>query len=177
MAPEQLNVKRYGIDEKISYNLDLWALGVTLNEVLTGKVLFKNTEGDSNEEIMANILAPGLQDKIAVLPEPFLDIVRRCLVKDARRRAQRAEELIELLEPKPEPIVIREPVVIREVVTVPAPSFVEIEEEADPEEGGNAEEARVIEAEAVKAKAERGRATEIFIRTGGRRTRISLYPR
>jgi serine/threonine protein kinase len=97
MAPEQLNVKKYGIDEKISYNLDLWALGVTLFEVVTGKVLFKNRNNDSNEEIMANILAPGLQEKLGELPQPFLDIVRKCLVKDARRRAQHAEELIELL--------------------------------------------------------------------------------
>ncbi len=97
MAPEQLNVKKYGIDEKISCNLDLWALGVTIYEVYTGKVLFKNRDNDSNEEIMANILAPGLQDKIVQLPQPLLDIVRRCLVKDARRRAHGAEELMELL--------------------------------------------------------------------------------
>jgi serine/threonine protein kinase len=111
MAPEQLNVKKYGIDEKISFNLDLWALGVTLFEVVTGKVLFKNRNNDSNEEIMANILAPGLQEKLEELPPPFFEIVRRCLVKDARRRAQRAEELIELLCPSVE-LVPQQPVEI-----------------------------------------------------------------
>ncbi len=45
MAPEQLNVKKYGINGKISFNLDLWSLGVTIYEVLSGKVLFKNSEG------------------------------------------------------------------------------------------------------------------------------------
>jgi len=103
MAPEQLNVRKYGVEQAIGYNLDLWAAGVTIYEVVTGKVLFREGEGDSNEEIMANILAPGLQDKIAGLPQPYLDIVRRCLVRDARRRVQRAEELIELLD-RPEPV-------------------------------------------------------------------------
>ena len=53
MAPEQLNAKRYGVNEKISFNLDLWSLGVTIYEVFTGKVLFKNSEQDSSEQIMA----------------------------------------------------------------------------------------------------------------------------
>jgi serine/threonine protein kinase len=97
MAPEQLNAKKYGIDERIAPNLDLWALGVTIYEVVTGKVLFKNSETDSNEEMMANILSPESLDRIDELPQPFREVVRRCLVKDARRRARRAEELIDLL--------------------------------------------------------------------------------
>ncbi|GGB03684.1 protein kinase domain-containing protein [Puia dinghuensis] len=102
MAPEQLNPRKYGIEEKISYNLDLWALGVTIYEVITGDVLFKNSEIDSSEEIMANIMAPGLPDKIAALPQPFLEIVQRCLVKDARQRVQQAEELIGWFEKRAE---------------------------------------------------------------------------
>jgi len=123
MAPEQLNVKKYGIDEKICPNLDLWALGVTIYEIITGKVLFKNGNNDSNEEIMANILAPGLQDKLVELPQPYLDIVRRCLVKDARRRAQRAEELLEILHkpvevaPQLQPVVERTPQTEKNEVT------------------------------------------------------------
>ena len=97
MAPEQLNVKKYGIQEKISFNLDLWALGVTIYELITGKILFKNSDQDSSEQIMTNIMAPGVPDKIAELPQPFYDIVYRCLVKDARERAQKADELIVLL--------------------------------------------------------------------------------
>jgi serine/threonine protein kinase len=97
MAPEQLNVKKYGIDERIGPNLDLWALGVTLYEVITGKVLFKNGDHDSNEEIMANILSPELLSRVDALPQPYRDVVRRCLVKDARRRAHRAEDLLEVL--------------------------------------------------------------------------------
>lgn len=104
MAPEQFNTKKYGIDEKISFNLDLWSLGVTIYEVYTGKVLFKDSEQDNSEQIMANIMAPELPDKINRLPEPFKNIVSHCLVKDAKQRAQKAEELIDLLNKKTERI-------------------------------------------------------------------------
>lgn len=97
MAPEQLNIKKYGIDEKISYNLDLWSLGVTIYEVITGKVLFKNSEQDSSEQIMTNIMAPELPEKIKELPQPFRNIVSHCIVKNANERAQKAEELMVLL--------------------------------------------------------------------------------
>jgi serine/threonine protein kinase len=97
MAPEQLNVKKYGVQEKISYNLDLWSLGVTIYEVITGKVLFKNSEQDSSEQIMTNIMAPELPEKIKELPEPFRSIVAHCIIKSANERAQKAEELIVLL--------------------------------------------------------------------------------
>jgi len=97
MAPEQLNLKKYGIDERLAPNLDLWALGVTIYEVITGKVLFRKDDQDSNEEMMTNILSPEPADRVEELPSPFREVVRRCLVKDARRRVQQAEELIKLL--------------------------------------------------------------------------------
>lgn len=97
MAPEQLNPRKYGINEKISFNLDLWSLGVTIFEVMTGKVLFKNTDQDSSEQIMANIMAPELPEKINELPQPFRNIVSYCIVKSANDRAQKAEELLVLL--------------------------------------------------------------------------------
>jgi serine/threonine protein kinase len=97
MAPEQLNTKKYGINDKISFNLDLWSLGVTIYEVISGKILFKNSDQDSPEQIMANIMAPELPEKINELPEPFRSIVSHCIVKDAKERAQKAEELIVLL--------------------------------------------------------------------------------
>ena len=97
MAPEQLNPKKYGINEKISYNLDLWSLGVTIYEVITGNVLFKNSEQDNSEQIMTNIMAPELPEKINELPEPFRNIVAHCIVKNANERAKKADELLVLL--------------------------------------------------------------------------------
>lgn len=98
MAPEQFNTKKYGINNRISFNLDLWSLGVTIYEIFTGDVLFKDNDTDNSEQIMANIMAPELPQKINRLPEPFKAVVAHCLVKDARQRAQKAEELIALLE-------------------------------------------------------------------------------
>jgi len=98
MAPEQFNTKKYGINNKITFNLDLWSLGVTIYEIYTGDVLFKDNDGDNSEQIMANIIAPELPQKINRLPEPLKTIVARCLIKDAGQRAQKAEELIALLE-------------------------------------------------------------------------------
>lgn len=98
MAPEQFNARKYGIDEKISFNLDLWSLGVTVYEIFTGKVLFKDNDQDNSEQIMANIMAPELPSKINVLPGPFKSIVSGCLVKNARERVKRAEDLIALLD-------------------------------------------------------------------------------
>ena len=97
MAPEQLNVKKYGLDDKIRYNLDLWSLGVTIYEVLTGNLLFKNGENESSEQIMANIMAPELPEKINEIPQPYRDIVKHCVVKNAKERAQKVEELMVLL--------------------------------------------------------------------------------
>jgi serine/threonine protein kinase len=98
MAPEQFNTKKYGINNRISFNLDLWSLGVTIYEIFTGDVLFKDNDTDNSEQIMANIMAPELPQKINRLPEPFKAVVAHCLVKDARQRAQKAEDLIALLE-------------------------------------------------------------------------------
>ena len=108
MAPEQLNTKKYGINDKITFNLDLWSLGVTIYEVITGKILFKTTDQDSPEQIMANIMAPELPEKINELPQPFRNIVSHCVVKDAKDRAQKAEELIVLLHGNfsEEPVVV-----------------------------------------------------------------------
>lgn len=98
MAPEQLNTKRYGINEKVSYNLDLWSLGVTIYEIITGKVLFKNSDEDTSEQIMINIMSPGIPEKINELPEPFRQIVAQCIVKSAANRIKSAEELLKYLD-------------------------------------------------------------------------------
>lgn len=130
MAPEQLNIKKYGINEKINYNLDLWSLGVTIYEVITGKVLFKNSEQDSSEQIMTNIMAPELPEKINELPQPFRNIVSHCIVKNANERAQKAEELMVLLnspkiENSPEetvaPVVLKQEDIVINKAKPPVP--------------------------------------------------------
>ncbi|MEO6670249.1 MAG: protein kinase [Ferruginibacter sp.] len=132
MAPEQLNIKKYGINESISFNLDLWSLGVTIYEVITGNVLFKNSEQDSSEQIMANIMSPELPDKIKTLPQPFKNIVSHCIVKNANERAQKAEELLVLLksaitDDPPAPPESRGSAAVEPVQEIPAPPVVVIQ--------------------------------------------------
>ncbi len=98
MAPEQFNVKKFGINNRISYNLDLWSLGVSIYEIYTGKVLFRENENDNSEQIMVNIMSPAIPDKINVLPPVLQKVVARCLVKDAAARVQHADELLGILE-------------------------------------------------------------------------------
>jgi serine/threonine protein kinase len=127
MAPEQINGKKYGINGSISNNLDLWTFGVSLYEILTGKVLFKQSDQDTSEQIMSNIMAPELPEKINDLPSPFREIITKCLVKDARFRAQKAEELLDLLNDKKTnkaPAVFATPS-ISETVFIPKPEIIQ----------------------------------------------------
>jgi len=103
MAPEQFSPAKYGIEGKIGTNLDLWSFGLMVYELVTGGCLFGSRGGDSSaEQVMGNILSSDLfEDKISKLPEPYLSVVKRCLVKDAKQRVQRADELIALMEGKP----------------------------------------------------------------------------
>jgi len=102
MAPEQFSPGKYGIDGKIGTNLDLWSFGLMVYELVTGESLFGNRGGNSSaEQVMGNILGNDLlEDKISRLPEPYLSVVKRCLVKDAGKRVRYAEELLALLEGK-----------------------------------------------------------------------------
>ena len=102
MAPEQFSPAKYGIGGKIGTNLDLWSFGLMVYEMVTGHSLFGSRGGDSSaEQVMGNILNDELiEDKISGLSEPYLSLVRKCLVKDAKQRVQGADELISLLEGK-----------------------------------------------------------------------------
>ena len=125
MAPEQINGKKYGINGSITKNLDLWTFGVSLYEILTGKVLFKHSDQDTSEQIMSNIMAPELPEKIHNLPSPFREIIEKCLVKDARLRAQNAEELLYILNSKKidEPAVYTNVPSISETIYIPKPEI------------------------------------------------------
>jgi len=98
MAPEQFSPSKYGIDGKIGTNLDLWSFGLMLYELVTRESLFGGRGGNSSAEVMGNILnGDVLEDKISTLPEPYLSIAKRCLIKDAVKRVQHADELLALL--------------------------------------------------------------------------------
>ena len=99
MAPEQFNPKRYGINGRITTNLDLWSFGLLVYEAVCHESFFGSRSGGvSAEQVMANILSEASLAKADTLPHKYREIVKRCLVKNAAERVQDALELIPLFE-------------------------------------------------------------------------------
>lgn len=116
-APEQIEGGR------VSFNLDLWAFGVILYEMLTGEKPFSvgshSSEPTLRREIERKIITTQLPERLFALPEPYQSIVRRCLVKDIRTRVRKAEELLVMLD---EPIKKSSPVTPIQPVTQSVPT-------------------------------------------------------
>jgi serine/threonine protein kinase len=85
MAPEIAN-GRYGKE------IDIYALGIILYEMLTGHVPF---EGESVGEILMKHLTA--EPDTSCVAEPYRTIVARCLAKDPGKRFSSVGELISLL--------------------------------------------------------------------------------
>jgi len=99
MAPEQFNPKKYGINGRITTNLDLWSFGLLVYESICRQSLFgSRSSGISAEQVMANILSDMPLEKAESLPQKYREIVSRCLVKNAADRVQNALELIPLFQ-------------------------------------------------------------------------------
>ena len=97
MAPEVAN-GRYGKE------IDIYALGVMLYEVLTGQVPF---DGESVGEVLMKHLTA--QPDLSRLLEPYRSVVARALEKDPARRIASAGELLAGL-PRPQDAVQLPPV-------------------------------------------------------------------
>jgi|GEM_PF-2018245 len=100
MAPEQFDLNKYGINQYLTTQVDLWSFGVLVYELITGQSLFKKglASNPTPEQIMWAILHTDKYKDIGSLPEPFSSLVSKCLVKKASERAQRAMELCDHLE-------------------------------------------------------------------------------
>ena len=83
MSPEQAAGK--AVDRRA----DLWALGVILLEMLTGRQVFG---GETISHVLASVLKddPDLSKLHASTPLPIRRLLRRCLEKDRRRRLDSA---------------------------------------------------------------------------------------
>ena len=87
MAPEQVR------GDKVDARTDLFAFGIVLHEMLTGRRPFTGrTNADVTTAILRD-LPPTLQSVRAELPASLDRIVGRCLEKDAERRFASAAEL------------------------------------------------------------------------------------
>ena len=75
MAPEQAR------GQDVDKRADIWAFGVVLSEVLTGRGLFA---GPTISDTLAAVLKT--EPDVAAVPAAVRPIVERCLRKDPRRR-------------------------------------------------------------------------------------------
>ena len=94
MSPDQARGKR------VDRRADIWAFGVVLWEMLTGKKLFS---GETVSDIMAAVLTrePDYSDLPGTTPPTVEKLLRRCLERDPKLRLQAiGEARIELAAPK-----------------------------------------------------------------------------
>ncbi|HET7710442.1 MAG TPA: protein kinase, partial [Thermoanaerobaculia bacterium] len=93
MAPEQ------GVgDPSVDHRADIYAVGAVAYEMLTGEQVF----GDRTPQQMmrAHVVEtpPPLTSKVPDVPAALASLVMRCLEKDALKRPQNADELLQSLE-------------------------------------------------------------------------------
>jgi len=81
MAPEQAKGK------SVDRRADIWAFGVVLYEMLTGRMLFS---GETTSETIAAVMMkePDWTALPANTPARLRDLIRRCLVKEPRNRVR-----------------------------------------------------------------------------------------
>lgn len=100
MAPEQAR------GQVVDRRVDVWAFGVVLFEMLTGRQAFA---GDTTSDVLASVLKHDLNWSLLPgdLPAPILTLLRRCLNPDRRNRLRDIGEariaLSEYLSGKREP--------------------------------------------------------------------------
>ncbi|HKK53568.1 MAG TPA: protein kinase [Myxococcota bacterium] len=85
MSPEQT------VGKNVDHRTDIYSLGVTIFELATGTVPFK--EGNIPYHHL-HTAAPNIRDLRADLPAPLAEIVDRCLAKDPAHRFQSAREIL-----------------------------------------------------------------------------------
>jgi len=93
MSPEQVRNSR-----EIDHRVDIWALGMTLYEFLSGRPAFC---ADTFPAVCAAIVAdaPAPLDEIATIPKELSQVVLRCLAKDPNERFASVSELALALLP------------------------------------------------------------------------------
>ena len=90
MSPEQARGK------KVDKRADIWAFGVLLYEMLTGKRLF---EGETISDTLAQVLTK--DPDLSQAPAKVRRLLRRCLEKDPKHRLRDIGDAWELLEETP----------------------------------------------------------------------------
>ncbi|WP_375446672.1 protein kinase [uncultured Fibrella sp.] len=100
MAPEQLRT------ENIDYNADLWSFGIILYELITGKHMiarksFPETQREEAYAFWRMANEEQFPDDLRTVPQPYQQMIRRCLIVSPDERVQSAKALLDLLELQP----------------------------------------------------------------------------
>ena len=93
IAPEQILKRKFGINGGISFNADIWALGVIVLKYFTGKSWIPSTSQAQVIEEIISQLDNGLNLDISQLPEKWQHFVRLCLEPYATKRVKTIPEL------------------------------------------------------------------------------------
>jgi|GEM_PF-4531147 len=94
MAPEQFYKKKYGRDGEISTATDIWAFGVLLYKMYTGKLPFG--EETKEYELVREAILEGEPD-FSLLPASIQPVVEKCLQKHAADRFASMQAIISLM--------------------------------------------------------------------------------
>ena len=89
MAPE---IGKGGYGKEI----DIYALGIILYEMLTGRVPF---DGESSQEILMKHLTA--EPDLSGVPQPYRSVIQRALQKDPEKRFSNVGEMVAALDNKP----------------------------------------------------------------------------
>lgn len=108
-SPEQIK------NQKIYKNVDIWAVGVLIYKIITGKSLFMidqevvNHDVHAQLEVSKRIVNRILPANFHSLPQPYKSLIDCCLVVDPKQRIQSADELIHILNKSTEEILSLKP--------------------------------------------------------------------
>jgi len=126
MAPEQAR------GDPVDKRADVWAFGVVLWEMLTGKRLF---DGKTTSDVLAAVIRD--EPDLNQAPGKVRPLLKRCLEKDPRRRLRDIGDAMGFIENTPEPTQATRPwapwvVVAALFVAIAALAFIHFRESHDP---------------------------------------------
>lgn len=95
-APELLDSVHHGSGRQPGYEVDFWAFGVILYELIIGEYPFGKSD-DVNTQIASRICLMDLEPVLAKVPPKFRDSIQACLERSPASRIKSVKELRQLL--------------------------------------------------------------------------------